>query len=209
MDVSTSVIISTALSVLAAFCLGACPFSVWVGRRMLNKDIRSYGDGNPGAVNVFRAGGRKTGLLAVLLDVVKGVPFVLLAYTVLKLPDTAVAVVALGAILGHAFSPLLGGHGGKAIAVTFGTMLALPQHEILFAFVIFLLIGVFFIAANSWAVIFGATGALAYLAITRSSTWELLFMVVTLTILVIKHFDDLRTFPGVRVRLIHWIQSRR
>ena len=71
---------------LCAFGLGACPFSLWVGRWFLGRDIRNYGDGNPGAVNVFRAGGRKAGLLAVLLDVAKGVPFVWLAHSFFELP---------------------------------------------------------------------------------------------------------------------------
>ena len=41
----------------AAFCLGACPFAVWLGRWRLRKDITRYGDGNPGSANVFNAGG--------------------------------------------------------------------------------------------------------------------------------------------------------
>jgi glycerol-3-phosphate acyltransferase PlsY len=69
-----------ALSAVSAFWLGACPFSVWIGRWVLGKDIRDYGDGNPGAANVFRAGGRKSGCLAVILDTTKGVPFVALAH---------------------------------------------------------------------------------------------------------------------------------
>ena len=68
------------LLAVAAFCLGACPFSLWVGRHLLGKDIRDYGDGNPGAVNVFRVGGRKAGSLALTLDIAKGTPFVLLSH---------------------------------------------------------------------------------------------------------------------------------
>ena len=37
------------LLVVSAFWLGACPFSVWIGQWLLGKDIRDYGDGNPGA----------------------------------------------------------------------------------------------------------------------------------------------------------------
>lgn len=51
------------LAVLA-FWLGACPFSVWIGRWFLDKDIREYGDGNPGAINVFRAGGQVKSMVA-------------------------------------------------------------------------------------------------------------------------------------------------
>jgi len=62
------------LLVIGAFWLGACPFSVWVGRWLLKKDILEYGDGNPGAANVFRAGDVKTGLFALFLDMAKGAP---------------------------------------------------------------------------------------------------------------------------------------
>ena len=46
---------STLVLSIAAFWLGACPFSVWIGRWFLDKDIRHFGDGNPGCGNVFRA----------------------------------------------------------------------------------------------------------------------------------------------------------
>ena len=198
-----------ALLAISAFWLGACPFSVWVGHRFLGKDIRDYGDGNPGAANVFRAGGRKSFCLALILDVAKGVPFVLLAHSFWGLPEIVVIVVALSAILGHAFSPLLGFKGGKSIAVTFGVLLALPQHEILFAFIIFLFIGFLFIESDAWTVMLGAAGSLAYLVTTKGSSWESLFMLCVLVILAVKHFADLHTIPRRKVRLLAWIQSRR
>ncbi len=197
------------LSVLSAFGLGACPFSVWIGQWFLGKDIRDYGDGNPGAANVFRAGGRKSGLLAVILDTAKGIPFVFLAYSFFKLPEAAVMAVALSAILGHAFSPLLQLKGGKAIAVTFGALVALPQHEMLITFIAFILLGLLFVEINAWAVIFGATGSLSYLLATRGSSWEALFMLCVLTVLTVKHFDALKTVPRIKVRLLVWLQSRR
>lgn len=40
-------ILPTILLAIVAFGLGACPFSVWIGRWFLGKDIRDYGDGNP------------------------------------------------------------------------------------------------------------------------------------------------------------------
>ncbi|MEO0157410.1 MAG: glycerol-3-phosphate acyltransferase, partial [candidate division WOR-3 bacterium] len=50
------------------FLLGSIPFSVILGRLFLSKDIRDYGDRNPGAANIWRAGGGTAlGLLAVLL----------------------------------------------------------------------------------------------------------------------------------------------
>jgi glycerol-3-phosphate acyltransferase PlsY len=194
---------------MAAFWLGACPFSVWVGRWFLGKDIRDYGDGNPGAMNVFRAGGRKSYFLASILDVAKGVPFVFLAHSFWEFPEIVVVGVALSAILGHAFSPLLGFKGGKSIAVTFGVLFALPQYEILISFAIFLLIGFLFMEGDAWTVMFGAVGSLAYLVTTKGNSWESLFMLCVLAILAVKHFDSLKTMPRRKVRILAWIQSRR
>ncbi len=207
MGVSAMQIMPAILLVVFAFGLGSCPLSVWIGRWFLGKDIREYGDGNPGAANVFRAGGHKLGYLAVILDVAKGIPFVFLAHSYFELADPAVMTVALSAVLGHAFSPLLRWRGGKAIAVTFGVLLAMPQHEMLIAFTAFVVLGFLFIEIDAWTVMFGAAGSLAYLAITRGNSWESLFMLCVLAILAVKHFEELHTFPGARGRLVRWLQT--
>lgn len=200
-------IVKTLLLAVAAFGLASIPFSLLVGRWLLDEDIREYGDGNPGAFNVFKAGGQKAGYLAVCLDVGKGVPFVFLAHALFHLPQPAVIIVALSAILGHAYSPFLQWHGGKAVAVTFGVLLALPQHQLLFAFIACMLFGFLFIEVDSWTVIFGAAGTLAYAAVTQGGTWETLLIFGILVILVIKHFEGLHSFPGFKGRLVRWVQS--
>jgi glycerol-3-phosphate acyltransferase PlsY len=197
----------TILLAIAAFILGAIPFSVIIGRWLLAKDITGYGDGNPGAANVFRAGGVKTGLLAVTLDVAKGVPCVLLAQTMLHLAEPALIVVAVCAVLGHAFSPFLHWRGGKAIAVTFGVLLAYPHHDILLVFIMCTALGFLLNEVDAWTMIFGATGTLAYLAVTGGTSWGLVLMSLILTILVIKHFEALHTLPRFRGRLFRWVQS--
>jgi len=197
------------LLVFFAFWLGACPFSVWIGRWAMGKDIRNYGDGNPGAANVFRAGGRKSGCLALVLDVVKGVPFVALAHSFFALSIVLVLAVAVSAILGHAFSPILRFRGGKSVAVTYGVLLALPQHEMLIIFAIFMFLGFLFIENDSWTVILGPIGSLVYLLATRGTSWESLFMLVVFVLFTVKHFNELKTVPRLKVRLIDWFQSRR
>ncbi len=199
---------STLLAV-SAFWLGACPFSVWIGQWLLGKDIRDYGDGNPGAVNVFRAGGHKSGWLAIILDMGKGIPFVVLAYSFFGFSEAVVMAVALSAILGHAFSPLLRLRGGKSVAVTFGVLLALPQHEILVTFAVFMFLGFLFIEIDAWTVMLGPTGSLAYLATTGAGPVELLFILSVLVVFGVKHFGDLQTIPRPKGRLINWLQSRR
>jgi glycerol-3-phosphate acyltransferase PlsY len=202
-------IFQTILLAVLAFGLGACPFSIWIGRRLMHRDIRDYGDGNPGAINVFRAGGHKSGYLAVILDVGKGVPFVVIAYAVWGLPEPSVVVVGLSAILGHAFSPFLGWWGGKALSVTAGVFIAMPRHEILLAFMAFMVLGFLFIERDAWTAMFGITGTLVYVVVTSGRSWESLFMLCVLAILAAKHFEELHTIPGAKGRLINWLQSRR
>ncbi len=194
---------------VSAFWLGACPFSVWIGRLILDKDIRKYGDGNPGAINVFRAGGRKAGYLAIILDAAKGAPFVFLAYSFFGLPVVAVMAVALSAILGHAFSPMLGFRGGKSIAVTFGVLLALPQYGMVITLAGFIFLAFLFIESDAWTVILGTAGSLVYLMVTRGGLVESLFMLCILVVFIVKHFNDLQTTPRARVRLTGRLQSRR
>jgi len=201
-------VFNTILLAIAAFWLGACPFSIWVGRWLLGKDIRDYGNGNPGAANVFRAGDIKSGLIALILDVAKGFPFVFMAYSVFGFSEVVAIAVGLSAILGHAFSPFLRLKGGKAIAVTFGVLLALPQHELLIVFVLFIVVAFLCIEPDAWMVTFAPASSLAYLVITRGSSWESLFMLCVLAIFAVKQFDGLKTVPRFRVKLIRWYQSR-
>lgn len=197
---------TTSLAV-AAFILGAVPFSVIIGHLLLKKDITRYGDGNPGSANVFRAGSKKLGLLALVLDIAKGVPFVLLAHTVFGLSGISLVIIAISAVLGHAFSPFLNWHGGKAVAITFGVMLGLlPQYEVLLVFVISVVLCFIFVKIDAWKIIIGATGTLIYLAIVKGNSWEPLLMLCLLVILVIKHFEDLHTLPSFRANLFRWVQ---
>ncbi len=197
------------LLVLGAFWLGACMFSLWVGKLLLGKDIRNYGDGNPGAYNILRAGGRKSFVLAMFLDIAKGVPFVALAHYYFELPMAMVMAVGLSAILGHAFSPLLRFKGGKAIGVTYGVLLALPQHEILISVAIFMFVGFLLLDVDAWKVISGLTASFIYLAVTKGISLEPLFMLCVIAILAVKHFDDLKTMPKFKGKLITWLQAKK
>jgi acyl phosphate:glycerol-3-phosphate acyltransferase len=111
--------------VILGFALGAIPFSLLVGKFVLHTDIRSLGDGNPGGLNVWKAGGRFWAVLAVLLDGFKGAIPVGLAYIVYGVNGWPLIPVALAPLLGHIFSPFLKFRGGKGLSTTFGIWLGL------------------------------------------------------------------------------------
>lgn len=195
-------------ALVGAFFLGAVPFSVIIGQAFLGVDVRDYGDGNPGAANVFRAGGRLTGYLAVFLDIAKGFPFVYLSHAAFGLPVTQVVLTGFAAILGHAFSPFLRGHGGKAIAVTFGAVLAMPDVNILVVFAACIAAGALLIEPDAWAITLGSAGALAYQFLENGRSWETFLMTGILLIFLIKHTAALRgRWPGLHGRLYRWVQG--
>ena len=114
------------LVVYAAFFLGAIPFGVVIAKRK-GVDITAKGSGNIGATNVARVIGIGPGLLVLVLDALKGALAVWLAQWLVGF-DFALALAGLMAILGHCFSPFLGGKGGKGVATALGVfvMLAPP-----------------------------------------------------------------------------------
>ena len=198
------------LLAVGAFCLGACPFSLWIGQKFLGKDIREYGDGNPGATNVFRSGGHASGWLAVFADMAKGVPFVFLAHSFFALPEVAVMAIAVSAIAGHSFSPVLHFKGGKSIAVTFGALLGLlPEADLLLPFTVFTCIGILLMANHAWAVMVGPTGSLVYLVVTGAIYWQSLFMLSVLVLLGMKHYAGLKVSPGLGVQPVNWIRAQK
>jgi len=111
---------------LVGFAAGSLPLSLWLGRLALGVDIRDFGpDRNPGAGNVWRAGGPALGIAAAVLDIAKAAAPIAVARFALGISGWALLPVALAPILGHDFSPLLGFRGGKGVAATFGAWLAL------------------------------------------------------------------------------------
>lgn len=182
-----------------AFISGALPMSVWVGKLALGVDIRSYGDGNPGATNVFRAGGKKWGVVALLLDGFKGLIPVAIANFGWGWEGWALTAVALAPIAGHAYSPFLGGRGGKALAVTFGVWTGLSLFVgpmilgLAFAFWLRLL------RPEGWAVLLGSLTlcTAVWLGIWFGATpqsWLWIALGMTL-LLAITHHTDLAQRP--------------
>ena len=69
-----------AVFILLAYLLGSIPTSVWWGRSFFDIDVREFGSGNAGATNTIRVLGKKAGIPVLIIDILKGVAAVLLAY---------------------------------------------------------------------------------------------------------------------------------
>ena len=60
------------LVLVGAFLVGSIPFSYLVARLWGVADVRKVGSGNVGATNVMRAAGKLPGIVAFVLDFLKG-----------------------------------------------------------------------------------------------------------------------------------------
>jgi glycerol-3-phosphate acyltransferase PlsY len=126
----------SALVVFIAYVLGSIPFSYVVARRR-GVDIRRVGSGNVGASNVLRSAGITAGLLALMLDFLKGV--IATGIALWRAPlDLVPEIAALAVVLGHVFPPWLRFRGGKGVAVAAGAYVFLMPAPLIGSLLVFM-----------------------------------------------------------------------
>ena len=116
------------IAALVAYLIGSISFAVVVSRAMGLADPRTYGSHNPGATNVLRSGSKKAAVLTLALDALKGyapVVAVKLWGPAWGLGEGTVALVALGAFLGHLWPVFFHFKGGKGVATAAGVLFAI------------------------------------------------------------------------------------
>jgi glycerol-3-phosphate acyltransferase PlsY len=114
---------------LACAALGGIHFALWVGY-LLGVDLRTQGSRNCGATNLGRLAGKGWGVLAFVLDALKGaVPLLWAGHSLESVRaaggDWPLVIGGSAAILGHCFSPFLLFRGGKGVATAFGVLAVL------------------------------------------------------------------------------------
>ncbi len=119
----------SALTIAGAYLLGSIPFSYLVGR-WRGVDVRRVGSGNVGATNVMRSAGWMAGLLALVLDAVKGAAAAVIASRIGASDSAAMtpalpALAATAAVVGHVFPVWLRFQGGKGVATGLGAFVPL------------------------------------------------------------------------------------
>ena len=115
--------------IIIAYLLGNISTSYIVAKKLAGVDIRTQGSGNAGSTNVLRTLGKKAGAFTFAGDVLKGFIAVwmakIIAY-VLHIDVTICAYLAVVAVvLGHNYPVFLGFKGGKGVATSLGSMLAM------------------------------------------------------------------------------------
>lgn len=123
----------TIFACVVAYLLGSVLFAPLVCRIWRLPDPRALGSGNPGATNVYRAGGWAPAAATLILDALKGAAAVWVGQA-FGLGPVPLAIVALCAVTGHMLPLFARFHGGKGVATALGTGLALaPMTTLLLA----------------------------------------------------------------------------
>ncbi len=130
---------SLVLGCLAAFACGSIPFGLLLVKLAGKGDVRAHGSGNIGATNVSRVGGKGLGIVTLLLDILKGFLPVFLASKA-GLGEDLLPLLALAAVLGHAFTPWLKFQGGKGVATALGGILAVEPRLMVLPMATFLFV---------------------------------------------------------------------
>ena len=113
------------LVIVTGYLIGSIPFALVIGKVFYKTDIRNYGSGNLGGGNAGRVLGIKAGLGTMALDLLKVSFVVLFAVRLTGGTDTAIALGALAAGIGHCYPVFAGFRGGKAVAAMYGFLFGL------------------------------------------------------------------------------------
>lgn len=134
------------LLILLAYLIGSVSTSVWVSKRFFNIDIRDYGSGSAGATNVYRILGSRWGTFVMIMDMLKGVLAVQLAWLLPEYLDSEIQFqnlqtgLGMAAVLGHIFPIWAEFRGGKGVATVFGMVLGISPITAVSCAGIFLLV---------------------------------------------------------------------
>lgn len=184
------ILIAVVVTIISYF-FGTFPSAAIVAGRK-NLDITEVGSGNPGASNVIRNLGWKTGLAVFLMDMAKAALAVGLAWVATSDQRGPLSYICLfAAILGHSYPVTRKFKGGKGVACGGGGMFMLFPLTSLVLF-------------TSWFVLTKAThkASIASLTISialpfgisweKAENWEIVATLALVAFIVAKHLPNLR-----------------
>lgn len=182
---------------LATYLLGSVPFSYILGKLIKGIDIRQHGSGNVGATNALRVLGTKYGVLALLLDALKGLAPILIARAIFpEVTDLFLILVGLFAILGHIFTIFLRFKGGKGVATSAGVFAALLPVAVVFSLLVFIISVALFRYVSLGSILAALT--LFVVTLIRNIRYEfaelelLIFVALIVIFIIFKHRSNIK-----------------
>ena len=134
------------LLIILAYLFGSIPTAVWISKYFFDIDIRDYGSGNAGATNTYRVLGSKWGTIVMVVDMLKAIAAVKLAFLIPYSFENDIYLVnmqlglGLAAVVGHIFPIWADFRGGKGVATLFGMVLGIQPNVALCCVGVFILV---------------------------------------------------------------------
>ncbi|PHV71129.1 acyl-phosphate glycerol 3-phosphate acyltransferase [Sporanaerobium hydrogeniformans] len=128
------------ISFVIGYLFGGIQSAILYGK-LKGINITEQGSGNPGTTNAIRVMGKKAGAIVLIADVFKAVVAICLARMLFQNePSILVGLYSgIGAIIGHNYPVFFKFKGGKGIATTAGTLIAVDYRLFLISAAIFLI----------------------------------------------------------------------
>jgi glycerol-3-phosphate acyltransferase PlsY len=187
-----------ALFASLGYLFGSIPFGLLLTRIAGLGDIRRIGSGNIGATNVLRTGNKGLAAATLLLDGGKGAAAVLIARWIGG--HDAVLWAGIGAVLGHAFPVGLGFKGGKAVATSYGVLIAAAWPVGLCAGAVWLALAALGRMSSLAALVSFALGPI-FAAVLANATVVKLALVIAVLVFVRHHANIRRLIAGTEPRI--------
>lgn len=168
---------------IAGYLLGSIPIAWIVAKLVTGKDLRTFGSGNVGVMNVALSVTRWAGLLVFLGEATKGLLAVYLAMTVCGFPGSsvpsssecqlAIGVTVLATVIGTRWMIWLRFAGGRGNTAGLGAMLVLSWQTLVIGLAFWVLVRLIGkssfwatrISLIAWPFVFGLlTGSIVFLA---------------------------------------------
>lgn len=201
-----------ALVMVLGYLIGSIPFALVIGKVFYNTDVRQYGSGNLGGGNTGRVLGKKAGLSTMALDLLKVTLVVLIAKMVVG-TDTAMALGALAAGIGHCFPLYAHFKGGKAVAAMYGYLFGLfvvagrsPLYFFL-PLVIFLIV-IVVSRIISLSSIISAIAVTIYICLQPEVPAVKIVQIIFAVVIVVRHRANIVRMMNHNENTISWLPKR-
>ncbi|MDT9587383.1 MAG: glycerol-3-phosphate 1-O-acyltransferase PlsY [Candidatus Arsenophonus melophagi] len=110
--------------IIFAYLCGSISSAVLIYQFMGLPDPRYHGSKNPGATNVLRIGNKKTAIVVLICDMLKGMIPLWLSYYLMISP-LYFGIIAIATCLGHIYPIFFRFKGGKGVATAFGSIVTI------------------------------------------------------------------------------------
>lgn len=187
------------LAAVTGYLLGSIPFGLVLCKIFGYGDIRKIGSGNIGATNVLRTGNKPLALATLILDSGKGAIAVIIALAAINYH--AALIAGFFALIGHCFPIWLKFKGGKGVATTLGTFLAIqPILGAIACLIWFIAALIFRISSLSALIAVGLTPIISHFLYGNANLSG--FCAFVAALVYIKHRENIkRLFAGTEPKI--------